>query len=48
MLSLALKSPLALLKSGIFDSVDTPAPPKNTMLLLFLKICVSFSISVFI
>ena len=32
--SFILNTPLALLKSGILDSVETPAPPKNTILLL--------------
>lgn len=45
-LSFLLKSPVALLKSGIPDSVETPAPPKNTILLLSFKIWISFSILV--
>ena len=36
--SFSLKRPLELLKSGIPLSVETPAPPKNTILLLFLSI----------
>ena len=38
-----LYKPVLLLKSGIPDSVETPAPPKNTILLLSLIIFITFS-----
>ena len=47
-LSVSLYIPPALRKSGIPDSVDTPAPPKKTARRLALRIALSVSISVIV